>query len=109
MTFAATTIDYLLDRIVRGEITARAAAESALDSAEQLNDALNAFLEINRKGALRRADHIDALSQQDKTQVRRGGRPIAIHDNICARGLHGSCGSRILGPYHPPYTAHAAA
>src|SRR5438552_1279994 len=107
MTFAATTIDYLLDRIVRGEITARAAAESALDSAEQLNDALNAFLEINRKGALRRADEIDALSQQDKTQLRLAGIPIAIKDNICVRGLQASCGSRILGPYHPPYDATA--
>ena len=107
MTFAATTIDYLLDRIVRGEITARAAAESALDSAEQLNDALNAFLEIDRKGALRRADEIDALSQQDKTQLRLAGIPIAIKDNICVRGLQASCGSRILGPYHPPYNATA--
>src|SRR5439155_19731798 len=105
MTFAATTIDYLLDRIVRGEITARAAAESALDSAEQLNDALNAFLEIDRKGALRRADEIDALSQQDKTQLRLAGIPIAIKDNICVRGMQTSCGSRILGPYHPPYNA----
>src|SRR5881409_477456 len=107
MTLAATRIDYLLDRIVRGEITARAVAESALDSAERLNDALNAFLEIDRKSALRRADEIDALSQQDKPQLPLAGIPLAIKDNICVRGLQASCGSRILGPYHPPYNATA--
>src|SRR4029079_11187815 len=33
------------------------------------------------------------------------GMPIAIKDNICVRGLQTSCGSRILGDYHPPYNA----
>jgi aspartyl-tRNA(Asn)/glutamyl-tRNA(Gln) amidotransferase subunit A len=35
------------------------------------------------------------------------GVPIAIKDNICVRGLQASCGSHILGPYHPPYNATA--
>ncbi len=33
------------------------------------------------------------------------GVPIAIKDNICVRGMQTSCGSRILGDYHPPYNA----
>jgi aspartyl-tRNA(Asn)/glutamyl-tRNA(Gln) amidotransferase subunit A len=33
--------------------------------------------------------------------------PVAIKDNICVRGLQASCGSMILGPYRPPYTATA--
>src|SRR5256885_13947270 len=35
------------------------------------------------------------------------GIPIAIKDNICVRGMQTSCGSRILGPYLPPYNATA--
>ena len=30
---------------------------------------------------------------------------MAIKDNICVTGMQTSCGSRILGPYHPPYDA----
>src|SRR5258708_8906173 len=97
----------LRDRIVRGETTARTATESSLDAAERLNDTLNAFLEIDREGALKRADQIDSLNQSDKSGLPLAGVPIAIKDNICVRGLQTSCGSRILGPYHPPYNATA--
>src|SRR5207248_909212 len=39
---------------------ARAAAARALSAAENLNDTLNAFLQIDRAGATRRAEEIDA-------------------------------------------------
>lgn len=95
------------DRIVRGETTARATVESALDAAEKLNDSLNAFLEIDRPGALARAEQIDNLSQSEKAGRSLAGVPVAIKDNICVRGMQTSCGSRILGPYHAPYDATA--
>src|SRR5260370_31274963 len=94
------------DNITRAA-TARAATESSLDAAERLNDTLNAFLEIDREGALKRADQIDSLNQSDKSGLPLAGVPIAIKDNICVRGLQTSSGSRILGPYHPPYNATA--
>src|SRR6266498_204302 len=107
MSFAEMTVSDLRGRIVRGEATARAAATSALDTAEKLNDTLNALLEIDREGALQRAGQIDALDQSDKARMPLAGVPIAIKDNICVRGMQTSCGSRILGPYQPPYNATA--
>ena len=104
------SIEILKARIVRGETTAQAATESALSAAEKLNNTLNAFLQIDRPGASRRADEVD----RDITTAAAGltpavpamaGIPIAIKDNICVRGLQTSCGSRILGDYHPPYNA----
>ena len=101
---------------MRGETTARAATESALNAAEKLNDSLNAFLEIDREGALNRADAIDTIIKSERKNadgtsappaLLLAGIPIAIKDNICVRGMQTSCGSRILGPYHPPYNATA--
>src|SRR5437870_6480193 len=113
MDFSETTVADLRDSIARGETSARVAAESSLDAAEKLNDSLNAFLEIDRDGAVNRADEIDSKIVSQKAAGEKSalpalsGVPIAIKDNICVRGMQTSCGSRILGPYHPPYNATA--
>jgi aspartyl-tRNA(Asn)/glutamyl-tRNA(Gln) amidotransferase subunit A len=101
-----TDIESLRAKITRGETTARAVAESSVDAAEKLNDTLNAFLQIDREGALRRAEELDATAADDSKGA-LAGIPIAIKDNICVRGLQTSCGSRILGAYQPPYNATA--
>ncbi|HEV2763020.1 MAG TPA: Asp-tRNA(Asn)/Glu-tRNA(Gln) amidotransferase subunit GatA [Pyrinomonadaceae bacterium] len=56
------TIERLRGRIASGETTARAVAAFALDAAERLNPTLNAFLQIDREGALARADELDRES-----------------------------------------------
>jgi aspartyl-tRNA(Asn)/glutamyl-tRNA(Gln) amidotransferase subunit A len=72
--------------------------EFSVNAAEKLNDTLNAFLEIDREGALQRAADLDAAGALR-------GLPVAVKDNICVDGMQASCGSRILGDYHPPYNA----
>jgi aspartyl-tRNA(Asn)/glutamyl-tRNA(Gln) amidotransferase subunit A len=77
----------------------RQSVEFSVNAAERLNDSLNAFLEVDRDSALARA-----------AEVENGGGalaavPIAVKDNICVRGMQASCGSHILGDYHPPYNA----
>ena len=73
--------------------------EQSIIAAEKLNETLNAFLEIDREGALQRAA---AVENSDGPLA---GVPVAVKDNICVLGLQASCGSRILGDYHPPYNA----
>ena len=99
MDFAKTSAGDLAGFINSGEITARRAVESSLDAAEKLNEKLNAFLEINRGGALQRAE---SFTGQEGVLA---GVPIAIKDNICVEGMQASCGSRLLRDYHPPYNA----
>lgn len=92
-------IQSLLKRIAAGGTTARAVVESAVNAAEKLNEPLNAFLQIDRDGALKRAD---SLANHEGALA---GIPVAIKDNICVQGMQASCGSHILGDYHPPYNA----
>jgi aspartyl-tRNA(Asn)/glutamyl-tRNA(Gln) amidotransferase subunit A len=103
----SNNIEALRTSISSGERTARAVVEAAVGAAARLNETLNAFLQIDREGALKRAAEIDeaaGVSAEDEG-LPLAGIPIAIKDNICVRGLQASCGSRILGPYHPPYSA----
>ena len=73
--------------------------EQSIDAAEKLNATLNAFLEIDRNGALERAAAVESSGGT------LAGLPVAVKDNLCVVGLQASCGSRILGDYHPPYNA----
>jgi aspartyl-tRNA(Asn)/glutamyl-tRNA(Gln) amidotransferase subunit A len=75
----------------------RQSVEFAVNAAERLNESLNCFLEIDREGALRRVEEVEAGVL--------AGVPVAVKDNICVRGMQASCGSVILGDYHPPYNA----
>ena len=77
----------------------RETVERSLNAAERLNETLNAFLEIDREGALQRATEVE------KSGGALAGLPVAVKDNICVRGMQASCGSHILGNYHPPYNA----
>ncbi|HEX6648690.1 MAG TPA: Asp-tRNA(Asn)/Glu-tRNA(Gln) amidotransferase subunit GatA [Pyrinomonadaceae bacterium] len=79
----------------------RQTVEFSVTAAERLNETLNAFLEIDREGALRRAEEIEKGGNVGAL----AGIPIAVKDNICVKGLQASCGSKILGDYHPPYNA----
>jgi aspartyl-tRNA(Asn)/glutamyl-tRNA(Gln) amidotransferase subunit A len=102
----ANNIESLRTGISSGERTAHATVLAAVDAAERLNETLNAFLQIDREGSLNRAAEIDAAAKEATTEQQTlRGVPIAIKDNICVRGLQTSCGSRILGPYRPPYSA----
>src|SRR6185295_18581215 len=98
------SISELARQVSSGEVTARATVERSVNAAEALNETLNAFLEIDRKGALARADEIDQKKSDNKPGS-LAGIPIAIKDNLCVRGLQTSCGSKILGDFHAPYDA----
>jgi len=74
----------------------RQTVEAAIGAAEKLNDTLNAFLAIDREGALQRVENSSGAL---------AGIPVAVKDNLCVVGMQTSCGSRILGDYHPPYNA----
>src|SRR5262244_477509 len=79
----------------------RQTVEFSITAAEKLNETLNAFLQIDREGALRRATELEQSGHVGPLS----GVPIAVKDNICVKGLQTSCGSKILGDYHPPYNA----
>jgi aspartyl-tRNA(Asn)/glutamyl-tRNA(Gln) amidotransferase subunit A len=82
----------------------RSNIEKTLDNAEKLNGELNSFLSIERDAALQRANEVS--NSNDQNQPLRG-LPIAVKDNICTTGMQTSCGSRILGNFHPQYDATA--
>ncbi|MBL8863546.1 MAG: Asp-tRNA(Asn)/Glu-tRNA(Gln) amidotransferase subunit GatA [Planctomycetes bacterium] len=95
----------LAARIARGELSARRAAEAAFERLERVDRRLNVFLAVDREGALRRADELDARRARGETPGPLHGVPIALKANMCLAGVEANCASRILRGYRPPYTA----
>ncbi|MFL6332687.1 MAG: Asp-tRNA(Asn)/Glu-tRNA(Gln) amidotransferase subunit GatA [Pyrinomonadaceae bacterium] len=96
------TIELITSELSGGRTTARDVAARSLDAAERLNETLNAFLQIDREGALRRAQELDKGAGAGGALR---GIPVGVKDNICVRGMQATCGSSILAGYHPPYDA----
>jgi aspartyl-tRNA(Asn)/glutamyl-tRNA(Gln) amidotransferase subunit A len=98
----------MADRLRTGETSARELALAHLDAATAGNRALNAWLSIDRDGALRAADAAD-----ERLRDRAAGDdhpllgvPIALKDLISVKGAQCTAGSRILEGYVAPYDAH---
>ena len=71
------------------------------------NPALNAFLTVDRDGALAQAKAADArLASGDATPLT--GIPLAHKDVIMTEGLRTTCGSRMLQDFVAPYSAFVA-
>ena len=75
-----------------------------LDRIERANPTLNAFVTLNREGALRAAAAADEARAGGATGPLLGV-PIAHKDLFCTAGLRTTCGSRMLGEFVPPYDA----
>ena len=86
------------------KISAVSAVRAALERAEQLKD-LNAFIVLNRDGALAAAALVDA----GKTTGALAGLPIVVKDNINTADLPTSAGTPALQNARPePQRALAA-
>ena len=101
-------------RLRNGEMSSRDLTEAHLDAAERDNRALNAWLTIDREGALAGADASDARLAAARAEGPDAvaalhpllGIPIALKDLISVEGGQCTAGSRILEGYIAPYDAH---
>jgi aspartyl-tRNA(Asn)/glutamyl-tRNA(Gln) amidotransferase subunit A len=98
------SLEALRDALARGELSAVEAAKHLLARIEAANPALNAFITIDRAGALAAASAADARRARGE-QAPLLGVPIAHKDLFCTAGLRTSCGSRMLDNFVPPYDA----
>jgi aspartyl-tRNA(Asn)/glutamyl-tRNA(Gln) amidotransferase subunit A len=78
-----------------------------LDRIDAANRTLNAFLTVDREGALARAKVADARIAAESSSPLTG-IPLAHKDVIMTEGLRTTCGSRMLENFVAPYSAFVA-
>jgi len=79
-----------------------------LHAIEALNPRLNAFITVSHAKAVDQARAADAaLAAGDARALT--GIPLAIKDLFCTEGVRTTAGSKILGPFVPPYESTVTA
>jgi amidase len=91
-----------LAALVRGgELAAREVVSAALTRVEDLDDRINAFVEVDAERALEAADGIEPGDERPYAGV-----PIAIKSNVPVAGLCMNFGSRFLQGHRPDHNAY---
>ena len=88
-----------------GATTAVAQLDAAYVAIEARNAELNVFLHLDKEGARKIAQAVDARVSAGENVGPLAGVPIAIKDNLCQTGIPTTCSSKILEGWKPPYNA----
>jgi len=99
----------LVASLRQGDITAVECATVFLDRIEATNGSINAFLAVDREGALARAADIDARRKAGKPVGPLAGLPVALKDVLCTADMPTTCASKMLAGFRPPYDADVVA
>lgn len=91
--------------IKKGSITAIDAVNAFYDVIETNENEINAFISLDKKAALKRAEEVQSQIDSGKLTSALAGVPIAIKDNICTKDIKTTCASKMLEDYIPVYNA----
>src|SRR5688572_12221546 len=95
----------LRDLFARGKASAQEITRAHLDRIEATEPSIHAFITVDRDGALRQASALDEARARGEAPGLLAAVPAAIKDVLCVRGVPGTCGSRILKGFIPPFDA----
>src|SRR5438105_2785360 len=93
----------LAEAFGRGAITPDAVLDATLRRLDEVNPRINAVITLDRDGARTAASESTRRWREDRPLGPLDGVPLTIKDNILARGLRATWGSRLYADYVPQH------
>src|SRR5688572_27834863 len=109
MSLINATATENLRRLQTGEVTSVELTQAYLDQIGRHDERVGAFLRVDRAGALERAAEIDRRRKSGKPLGKLAGLPVAVKDVLCDKGVHTTCGSKMLEHFKAPYDSTVVA
>ncbi|WP_255991774.1 Asp-tRNA(Asn)/Glu-tRNA(Gln) amidotransferase subunit GatA [Chitinolyticbacter albus] len=100
-----SSLKQLAAALAAKQISAVELATEFLNRAEQYNGALNAFITLDKQKTLAEALAADQARANGPVGP-LAGIPVAHKDIFCQEGWRTTCGSKMLGNFVSPYSAH---
>jgi len=88
-----------------GKFTVMDLVHSYLERIEKYEPKIQAFLKLEKDYILKQAEESDKRRKSGKFLSDCDGIPLGIKDNICIKGIHTTCASRMLENFVSPYNA----
>lgn len=99
------TIAQAREGLAEKKFSSEEITSACLGRIRENNEKIGAFLSVDEEGALEAARQADRALRQGKGDGLLCGIPMALKDNIMAKGMLCTAGSRILENYRAPYDA----
>lgn len=104
MELYSLTIHELKDLLAKREVSAVEITDAVLARIDTVEAKVGAYITLDEDRARAQAKAADNLLKNG-TGGNLCGIPISIKDVLCTKGLRTTCGSKILEPFIPPYSA----
>lgn len=108
MEHFSLTLHEALDQLDCGAVTSVALTESVLARIDAVEPQVQAYLALDREGALCQAEQADTRRKNGQGGP-LCGIPLAVKDVLCTTSMPTTCGSRILEHFVAPYDATVVA
>ncbi len=98
------TIHRALEKMEQGEFSSVELTRNCLDRIEKIDSKLNAFVTVDREGALLQAAEADRKRSRGEGGL-LCGIPLSIKDLLSTKDLRTTCGSKMLEDFVPVFDA----
>ena len=92
-----------------GELTSVELTKAHLARIDEVDDKVKAFLHVDKEGALKQAENVDARRKGGEKLSPLAGVPLALKDVMVQKGIPTTCGSKMLEGWRPPYDSTVVA
>ncbi|MFM9098984.1 MAG: Asp-tRNA(Asn)/Glu-tRNA(Gln) amidotransferase subunit GatA [Actinomycetota bacterium] len=92
-----------------GELTSVELTKAHLARIDEVDSKVKAFLHVDKEGALKQAENVDARRKAGEKLSPLAGVPLALKDVMVQKGIPTTCGSKMLEGWRPPYDSTVVA